>query len=538
MNIWNRFAGVLGLLAVGFGLFGALVFRRFWDPYTVVHLVIGVLLLTYWFVSVGARRASEATQVVKGRTVRFGVSAAVYSLVFVGILVAINWIAFRHNKRLDLTEEGVYSLAAQSTQVIQGLQRPLRIVMFDLQQDDSSGAAQSPKDLLALYKDINPSKVTTEIVNPRAKPQLLDTYEMKGDNLLYIEYGEGDTKAVTRINQATEEAITTAIAKLSQGAAKKIYFLQGHGEPGLEDQGERGLKAFADAVRDEHLQMEGVVLSQKQMIPEDAAAIVLASPMTPLLSGEREALQRYVELGGRLLLLTDPREGGDVRAIAEHFGITVGNDVVIDLVQRLLLGPALATEFMSNSFGFHEITKRLSKQDIMIFNMASSVSPKGASNAEVTYSELAKTTENGWGETDLKGIFDSSEPTAQKDARDIAGPVTLAVAYEKKLPAADGDKAADGGAPKVGRVVVFGDSDWITNRYFQYSSHKDLILNSLNWLAGEESSITIRPKKMRAALQPIAGDTFRNLLLSGFIIPEILLIMGLLIWWRRRALAV
>jgi ABC-type uncharacterized transport system involved in gliding motility auxiliary subunit len=116
--------------------------------------------------------------------------------------------------------------------------------------------------------------------------------------------------------------------------------------------------------------------------------------------------------------------------------------------------------------------------------------------------------------------------------------VTLAVAYEKKLPTADGDKAADGGAPKVGRVVVFGDSDWITNRYFQYSSHKDLILNSLNWLAGEEAAITIRPKKMRAALQPIAGDTFRNLLLSGFIIPEIVLIMGLLIWWRRRALAV
>jgi hypothetical protein len=237
-------------------------------------------------------------------------------------------------------------------------------------------------------------------------------------------------------------------------------------------------------------------------------------------------------------MLTDPKEGADVRAIADHFGITVDNDVVIDLVQRLLMGPTLATEFMSNSFGYHEITKRLTKQDVMIFNMASSVRPKEKSSTEASYSELIKTTENGWGETDLKSIFDSAEPTAQKDAQDITGPVSLAVAYEKKQQPSGTEKAAEEASAKVSRLVVFGDSDWITNKYFQYSSHKDLILNSLNWLAGEESSITIRPKKMRASLQPISGETFKSLLLSGFIIPEMVLILGLVIWWRRRAVAV
>lgn len=537
MNIWNRFAGILGLLAFGFGLVGAFVFRRFTDPYTMVHLMVGALLLAHWFVTVGAKRSSEATQVIKGRTVRFGVSALLYSTLFVSVLASLNWLTYRYNKRIDLTEEGVYSLSPQSAQMIERLSKPLKIAVFDLQQENS-GASQDPKDLLALYKDKNPAKVTTEFINPRSKPQLIDTYQMKGDNLVYIEFGTGESKAVTRINQVSEEAITNAIAKLTQGAAKKIYFLQGHGEPGLEDQGDRGLKSFAEAVRDEHLEMESIVLSQKQMIPEDAAAIILAAPLTPLLPGEKEALQRYVELGGRLLMLTDPREGVDVRTIAEHFGITVDNDVVIDLVQRLLMGPALATEFMSNSFGSHEITRRLTKQDVMIFNMASSVRPKDKSGGDATYTELIKTTENGWGETDLKSIFDGAEPTAQKDAQDIAGPVSLAVAFEKKLAPTEGEKIAEGATPKVARVVVYGDSDWITNKYFQYSSHKDLILNSLNWLAGEESSITIRPKKMRAALQPIASETFKNLLLSGFIIPELVLIFGLVIWWRRRELAV
>ena len=536
MNIWNRFSGILGMLALAFGLFGAFIFGRFTDPYTVVHLVVGAALLINWFLTTGARKTAEATQVISGRTVRYGVSALAYSAVFFVILVSLNWLAYRHNQRVDLTEEGVYSLSPQSAQLIQGLKAPLKLAFFEVQQDANGGGAEAVRDLFSLYKDKNPSKVTTEFINPRTKPQLLEQYGMRGDNLVYIQLGEGHEQAVTRLNQVTEDAITSAIAKLTKGAAKKIYFLQGHGEPGINDNTERGLKAFADLIKDEHLQMESIVLSQRQTVPQDAAAVVLIAPQTPLLPGEREALIKYVESGGRLLLMTNPREGADVRAIAQHFGISVKDDVVIDLVQRLLMGPTLATEFMSNSFGAHEITKGLTKDDIMVFNMSSSV-VGGPSKTDVTYTELVTTSEAGWGESNLKGIFESDEPTAQKDGADLAGPVALGVAFERKTAAANTDTASDSSAV-VSRVVVFGDSDWITNKYVQYSSHRDLLLNSLNWLAGEESGISIRPKKMRSSLEPISGEAFKTLLFSGFIIPELLLILGLTIWWRRRTLAV
>lgn len=536
MNIWNRFSGILGLLALAFGLIGAFIFGRFTDPYTLIHLVVGVALLLNWFLTTGARKTTEATQIVSGRTVRYGVSALVYSVLFFIILASLNWLAYRHNQRVDLTEEGVYSLSPQSAQLIQGLKAPLKLAFFELQQDADGGGTEAVRDLFALYKDKNPTKVTTEFINPRTKPQLLEQYGMRGDNLVYIQYGEGETKAITRLNQVTEDAITSAVAKLTKGAAKKIYFLQGHGEPGLNDTSERGLKAFADFIKDEHLQMDSIVLSQRQTVPEDAAAVVLIAPQTPLLPGERDALIKYVDSGGRLLLMTNPREGADVRAIAQHYGISIKDDVVIDLVQRLLMGPTLATEFMSNSFGNHDITKGLTKQDIMVFNMSSSV-VGGTSNADVTYSELVTTSEAGWGESNLEGIFESDEPTAQKDGADVSGPVALGVAFERKISAgtADVDSSSN---ERRSRVVVFGDSDWVTNKYVQYSSHRDLMLNSLNWLAGEESGISIRPKKMRSSLEPISGEAFKNLLFSGFIIPELLLIVGLLIWWRRKTLAV
>ena len=71
-TMWNRFTGVLGLLALGFGLVSAFVFHSFGDMYTSFHLAIGAMLLVYWFITVGTRRASETKQIVQGRTVRFG----------------------------------------------------------------------------------------------------------------------------------------------------------------------------------------------------------------------------------------------------------------------------------------------------------------------------------------------------------------------------------------------------------------------------------------------------------------------------------
>mgnify|MGYP001294721661 CR=1 FL=1 len=535
MNFWSRLSGLIGLILLAFGLFGAFVFRRFDDAYTVSHTLVGGVLVFYWFLSVGLKQSKESTQIVSGRTVRFGVSAILYTVVFVGILAAINWIAQGSNKRWDLTEEGVYSLSEQSSQVIDSLKKPLKIVLFDVPQE---GDGRDPKELVALYKDRNTAKVSTEIVNPRAKPQLVEKYGMQGDNLIYIEYGEGESKGVSRLSQITEDVITNAIIKLTRGDSKKIYLLQGHGESGLDDPSESGLKAFADSASNEHLAVEGIVLSTKQEVPQDAAAIIVAGQKSPFLPGESDLIASYVEKGGKLLVLADPRQGEDSKALAARFGFQIGNNVVIDLVQRLLMGPTLATEFLTNNFGSHDITKKLSKRDVVIMNLASSVVGSSTPQEGVTYTTLLSSSSDGWGETNMSALLDAAEPTAQQDADDVKGPVSLASAYEKVVTPASETNEDKPSFKQLSRVVVFGDSDWITNKYFQYSSHKDLIMNTLNWLVGEEGGVTIRPKKMKASLAPIGGETFRSLLLTGFLIPELLVLFGVFVWWRRRTLAV
>lgn len=538
MNRWIGFSGILGLVLVLFGVLGALIVEAYDSPLIAGHLLVGVALIAVWAFSRRSGGVASAGAFLKGRSARFGANVAVYGAVFIGVLIAINWIVHRNEARYDLTEEGVYSLAPQSRDLVATLERPLKIVGFMV--SDDPGREDQMRDLFALYKNANTARVTAEIVDPRAKPHLVQTYGMKPGNIVYIEYGEGDLKGASRINDSSEEGITNAILKLARGAAKKVYVVQGHGEPDISAKDPTGLKGFADAVGDEHLTLARIVLGQHQKIPDDAAAVMLVSPKKPLLSEERQLLIDYVEHGGRLLLMTDPRTTEDVRAIAAHFQIEVGNDVIIDQIQRLFAAPALGAQPIVTSYAPHPLTRAMTEQDITIYNVAASVRPSSTTDDKATWTTLANTGPSAWAEKNLEQLLDAAEPSAAREPEDLAGPVPVAVAYERTLEEqpADGDRSEGETAFRpVARVVVFGDSDWVLNANLAMYSNRDLALNVVNWLAGEEGGVTIRPRRMRESLAPISQETFLWLLVSSFLIPELIVLGGLAVWWRRRTVA-
>lgn len=513
------FFGLLGLF-VGNYLQTASFFAGS-QIYTSAHLMVGLALMIFGLFFV---KRGTPSRLDTGRSWRFWGGSAAYIAVFIGILGALNFIVARYDKRLDLTEQGVFSLAEQSRTAVEKLTQPLKIVGFDVKAERQ---VDNLRELLDLYKNANPGKVTTEFVNPRAKMQLVEKLGMKGGNLVYLEYGEpGSTTntAIARLNEATEEAITNGIIKLTSGAAKKVYYLSGHSEPSLSDSGPQGMKKFADALRDEHLDIEEMNLSQSKTkgVPQDAAAVMWVSPEGPLFPGELNALESYVDSGGRLFVSTKARGQQDVVDLAQHLGITIGKNVVLDVVTQLFAGPSVAVQFAASNFGSHEITKRFTQnRDVIVVEGAVSVSP-GTTAGDVKYDVLLKTSDSGWGETNLAGIYDASEPAADFGADDLKGPVSLAVAYEKK----SGDK--------VSKAVVFGDSTWLSNASFKYPAHRDLVLNSIGWLSGQEANVSIRPRQMRSSVTPIGTGAFKTLLQVGFIVPELLVLLGLFVWLRRR----
>jgi len=535
MEMMLRFSGYLGAVLVVFGVLGALLVDDFTSqPLLVAHLVIGLVCIIAWCVTSGLQTVSKAGEVISGRTARYGYNALGYAVVFAGLIVVLNIFVAMNDHRWDLTEAGVYSLSDKSAKVVKGLKDKLKLVAIDAPQIQDK---HKTEDLLKLYKYNNDSKVSYEIVDPRARPVEMDKLGMKAGNLLYIEYGEGANSAVSRINEVDEQSVTNAIIKLTRGAAKKVYYIQGHGEPELESEGQGGAKEFRDALSDEHLTVEGLLLLQKGQVPDDAAAVILAAPKKSLQQAERDAIVQYANKGGRLLLLADPenRQVDDVNEIAKNFGIEVGKDVIIDEQLRLFAGPQLAVQFVAQWFSPHITTSRLSKSEPPVFTFASSVKSTGSSNEKVTYTDLLKSGPNSWAEKNLSAIFDASEPTATKDADDAKGPISIAVAYEKKLDEAPAGSAGDEEKfDKATRVIVFGDATWLENGNLSVMTNRDLVLNVINWIAGEEGGIAVGPKNLRASIAPIRRETFNVILALSFLGPELILLFGLFVWWRRR----
>ena len=142
---------------------------------------------------------------------------------------------------------------------------------------------------------------------------------------------------------------------------------------------------------------------------------------------------------------------------------------------------------------------------------------------------LAFTSAGSWAESDHERLFAKSE--ASLDAADLKGPVPLAVAasaFAKDLPGGDAESTAEF------EMIVFGDSTFATNKYWRQLFNDALALSGVAWLAGEEHRISIGSRAVRASRAYLTRAQVSTVFyLSVLVIPELILLAGIVVWWRR-----
>ncbi len=87
-----------------------------------------------------------------------------------------------------------------------------------------------------------------------------------------------------------------------------------------------------------------------------------------------------------------------------------------------------------------------------------------------------------------------------------------------------------------GRLVVVGDAEWVSNSRLTLLFNEDLALSMVGWLTGgAEESISIRPRARRASrISLTEAQGWRVFYATVLLLPELVLLCGLTIWWRRR----
>ncbi|MFQ5902220.1 MAG: GldG family protein, partial [Candidatus Binatia bacterium] len=391
MGKYLQISGISGVVLTLFGLVAYFFTGNIRDPYVLIHLGLGVLCLLAYLTTQGGNLVGS----LRRRSIRYGLHSAFYSLLFVGILIMLNFLNTRYHYRWDLTEAKVFSLSSQSTKVLGQLKQDLQIYGF-FERGENPRVA----DLIKSYTYHSP-RVQFRAIDPDRHPEMTRQFKIQQVNTLHIRYGTESTN----ITETTEEAITNAIIKLTKATKKTVYFLTGHGEPNTDDrQNSRGYAAAKEALENENYQVKELLLSTQEKVPGQASLLIIASPRKPLLDHEIKAIENYAKNGGRLLILLPPPGDESLKDFLKSWGVEVGDDIVVDQVIRLFAGPSLGVEPIANTYSvLHPITRDFKERTVfpMVRSVYAASSPK--EGLEVT--SLVKTSPTSWAERDLDGVF-------------------------------------------------------------------------------------------------------------------------------------
>jgi ABC-type uncharacterized transport system involved in gliding motility auxiliary subunit len=216
------------------------------------------------------------------------------------------------------------------------------------------------------------------------------------------------------------------------------------------------------------------------------------------------------------------------------YGIVLGDDIVIDpedyLTEKGPLVPLIPFYFT------HPITEKFTIPTV--FPLVRSVTKGPTLEKNVMLSPLARSGEHSWAETDVEKALEGKYEYDPK--QDQEGPVTVAIVAEikKEKSPQENTKNEETKKLKNGKIVVFGDADFLLNQYFELLGNKDLFLNTIHWMTEDESLITIRKKKpSQEDLNPVFLSQIQSrMIFIGVVIlqPLIILAIGMVIAWRRK----
>ena len=478
------------------------------------------------------------------RQARYGANVALSIIGIIGIAVFVNAIiAQRFDKRTDLTRDRLYSLSEPTQKILESLNIEIQITTF-ISEKIPLTDRQRTIEMLELYQR-ETDFLTISHANPYIDIQLVEKYNIRRDGTVIFET-PGRQEKVTILE---EQKFTSAILKLIRKKTKKIYFTVGHEERSLDDFNSTGYSEVKAELENQNYVAAPLSLLTQPTVPADCEVLVIAGPKNALTSHEIGLVSKYLAQNGKLLLLLDPSltSAKDVNKglvqLMKRWGIAIGNDLVVDRVSSVFeLGPIAPF----SSFEPHDITRAVMQGSIP-FPVTRSVTPLENRKATLRVRSLAKTinpTGVSWAETEREPdeTFNTDAYTPELD---MPGPISIAVAVEQKNEPRqiDTNSQSDTGSvtqplqttESPTRIAVFGDSDFATNLFFR-SASRDLFLATINWLTLEEDLIAIRPIDLRQqALRQMAVQDIRLVqITSVFLIPLIVFIAGLVVWWQRR----
>ncbi len=435
---------------------------------------------------------------------------------FIGIAVLTNIIGARIPGRIDLTQDGLYTLTATTKKTLSELKDVVNITLF---ASDELPAQLQPvlrdtKDILRDYQTFGKGTIVVSYKNPSGDQKAAqeaeslgvrqvqfnvigqEEFQLKRGYLgLAVSYAsKNESIPFIQDTSDIEYQLTSFIKKLTTKDKKKIVFLSGHGEKNLLND----YRLLSQELEKQFETQEITVDKEKKSIPENTAALVIAGPTQKINPDTRSAIKQYLDTGGSALFLIDSvnispqvlsafSNQQNFSDFLKEYGIEVRPDLAYDLRsnETVRFGGGFISYALPYPFWVRAIATEdspiVSRIESIILPWASTIAldDQKLKSAGFVGSKLFTTTKFG---NRQQGNF-SIAPDAQL-SRENLGEQVVAVSAIKE------------GVAKQTRLVVVGDSDFLTDQFVQQSPENIAFgMAAISWIGQEESLAGLRVKQ-------------------------------------------
>lgn len=478
------------------------------------------------------------------KTTKMGAYSAFLTLVVIAFVIVVNLMVGELPTtvtKFDTSSLKLYTLTNSTIDIVEGLTED--VTMYYIAQNGTEDI--NIEEMLNRYSSYS-NRIKVRKIDPTSNPGFSEKYTDDLSNNSVIVESAKRSSVVTNeeiyTKQYTEEdiynyymtgmepsgttyfngegALTTAIDYVTAEDLPVLYIVTGHGEATVSE------TVLADA-KAENILTEELALLTVTEIPADAGAVIINTPTSDISETERDVLLTYLDLGGKMILVTDYESFSDAKmpnlaAVAKAWGLQA---------QSGLLMEGNANNFMQ--YPFYLLPNVNAESDVAMNLNSTNITtilPFAHGISKVA-------------ETDkfVEGVLTTSADAfviADLEARinEFVDSETPEKAYEKQ----DGDAAGTFFvAASAEDTTTGGKLLWVSSKFFItdefYSYNGELFMSALTMLCEKSSSISILGKAMQIQSLAVssAAAAFWGAVLI-LLLPVGTVVLGLAIWNRRR----
>jgi ABC-type uncharacterized transport system involved in gliding motility auxiliary subunit len=384
--------------------------------------------------------------------------------------------------------------------------------------------------MLLEYQAVAP-KLKIKVVDPDKNPEEARKYGIT-DTTLYnsviFETSNPDRAYPvypSSIQAQAEYAYTNAILEVTGIVERKVYFVTGDGEasPNVN------LTLAADVLKQNLLQVETLNLQSISGIPSDCALLIVAGPTIQMTASERQIVAAYLNGNGEALFMTNPDSPSDIKDLLKPYGVDIQSGTLVD-----------PTSHFSTDFTIPNVTKAHSEwasasnspiTSSVYFPGATAIVAQNPAPTNVDVSALLWTTTDAW----MVNNYKPSNDTPKFDANTETKQAWVIGAFITPSEIKDSSGNATGTYNVGPNIVVFGDSDFISDANFNSANNGDLFVYIVKALGAGTDIMPITAKSLTTRRLVIGPEATNFLNISSIaLLPAIVLILGAIMWWRRR----